>query len=331
MWSTKCEDMPDISVLMSVYNGARWIRNSINSVLSQSEGDFEFIIINDGSIDNTPLILDSYKDKRLVVKNQKNIGLTKSLNIGLSIARGKFIARIDADDICIPNRFYEQKKILLKNPEVVLVGSNAILIDENNNEIGYTVYPTSHDSLLQRLKKFQPVFPHSSIFFRRDTILSEGGYNPYFPRSQDNELYLRLSEKYQLAGLGEYLVKLRITSSSLSYSNDLQLKMGIAALICYYRRKEGLKDFSRSEDNDWFLFLRQVEKLVTRKKFDKKRVAKSKFRYCRTLFKRKEYLKALSVLVDCFKSDPMFLLYRGINLNVPKDLKQFLANENSVS
>lgn len=102
--------MADISVLMSVHNGARWLRDSIESVLSQSEEDFEFIIINDGSTDNTSVVLESYDDERLVIVNQENMGLTKSLNIGLSIARGKFVARIDADDVCIPTRFYEQKK-----------------------------------------------------------------------------------------------------------------------------------------------------------------------------------------------------------------------------
>ena len=113
MWSTKHKNMPYISVLMSVYNGERWLRDSIDSVLSQSEGDFEFIIINDGSTDNTSAVLESYNDERLVIVNQKNMGLTKSLNKGLGVAKGEFVARIDADDICIPNRLYEQKKHLV--------------------------------------------------------------------------------------------------------------------------------------------------------------------------------------------------------------------------
>ncbi len=321
--------MPDISVLMSVYNGGRWIRKSINSVLSQSEGDFELIIINDGSTDDTASILGSYNDERLVILNQENMGLTKSLNRGLSIAKGEFVARIDADDICMQNRFYRQKTFLDENPDVVLVGSNAILIDENNNGIGNMVYPTSHDSLLKRLKKFKPVFPHSSIFFRKNIVISEGGYNPYFTRSQDSELYLRVSEKYALANLDQFLVKLRFSNDSLTYSDvDLQLKMGIAALINYYRRKEGLKDLSRSDDDDWFIFLRQVEEWITRNKFDKKREAKSKFRKCRTLMKQNEYYKALAVLLDCFKDDPIFFLYRDINLHVPEDFKEFLISDN---
>lgn len=318
--------MPDISVLMSVYNGERWLRDSIDSVLSQSEDDFEFIIINDGSIDDTPLILNSFNDERLIIIDQENIGLTKSLNRGLSIAKGKFVARIDADDICMLDRFYEQKKFLVENPEVVLVGSNAVLIDENNNDIGYTACPTSHDSLLRRLTTFRPVFPHSSILFRKDIVISEGGYNPYFTRSQDNELYLRLSEKYQLAGLDEYLVKLRITRNSLSYNDDLQLKMGIAVLICYYRRKEGLKDFSTFHTDEWLSFLNQIDDWLVKSKFKKRRAAKNQFRHFRNLIKEESLLKALPVLLACFKIDSTFFMYRDINLNVPKDIEQFLAS-----
>ncbi len=124
--------------------------------------------------------------------------------------------------------------------------------------------------------------------------------------------------------MDKYLMKLRLDINSMTYRNvDLQLKMGMAALISYYRRKAGLKDFSRSDNDDWLLFFKQIEEWVTRKRFDKKREAKSRFRYCRTLMKRKEYLKALRILFDCLKIDPMFFLYKGINLNVPKDFNNF--------
>jgi len=322
---TKYRTMPEITVLMSVYNGERWIIDSINSVLSQSEDDFEFIIINDGSTDDTAWILDSYNDERLVIINQNNVGLTKSLNTGLSIAKGNFIARIDADDICMPDRLYEQKKFLVDNPDVVLVGSNAILIDEKNNEVGHSVYPVSSVTLIERLRSFQPVFPHSSIFFRKEIINREGGYNPYFERSQDFELLLRLSEKYLIAGLDEFLIKFRLNNNSLSYgSNDLQLKMGIAALICYYRREIELKDFSISHYDDWLVFFRKVEDWLVTKNFSKRREAKKKFRHCRMLFRQKEFLKALSALFASFRSDNTFFLYRGINLNSSRDFEPFL-------
>jgi len=324
-------NMPEITVLMSVYNGARWLGDSIDSVLSQSEEDFEFIVINDGSTDDTALILDSYNDNRLVVKHQKNIGLTKSLNVGLSIAKGKYLARIDADDICMPDRFHKQKQFLIENPDVALVGSNAILIDDKGNDVGYAAYPNSHDDLLQRLRKLQTVFPHSSILIRKGAIAGEGGYNPRFTRSQDSDLYLRLSEQYKLASLNQALVKLRLNESSLTYSNmDLQLKMGIAALISYYRRNAGLKDFSRSDDDDWQLFFEQIEEWVKKKKYDKKRDAKINFKCFRTMIKQKEFSNALLVLYECFKSDFLFFLYRDINFKVPADLKQFSTNTSLV-
>ena len=100
---------------MSVYNGERWLKESVDSVLLTNDINFEFIIINDGSTDNTSLILKSYNDDRMIIINQENIGLTKSLNIGLGIAKGKYIARIDADDICMPNRLAIQKKFMEMN------------------------------------------------------------------------------------------------------------------------------------------------------------------------------------------------------------------------
>jgi len=322
--------MPDISVLMSVYNGERWLKESIESVFSQLEDDFEFILINDGSTDNTENIINCFQDDRLVIISQERIGLTKSLNAGLSIARGKFIARIDADDICMPDRFYKQKQFLLNNPDVVLVGANAKLIDENSSEIGSSVSPTTFEELIYRLENFQPVFSHSSIFFRRDRICREGGYNINFERSQDSELYLRLSEKYRLAGLDEFLISLRITSDSLSYNDNghLQLTMGLAALISYYRRKHGLTDFSTLPDSDWFRFLNKIQNWMDKKKFFQQRFAKKEFRRCRTLFMQRKYQKAISALASCLKNDYTFFLYKDINLNAPDDFSCFLIDTN---
>lgn len=320
--------MPDISVLMCVYNGAKWVKECIDSVLSQKDVDIEFVIINDGSTDSTPYILNSYNDHRLVVIHQENKGLTKALNRGLRIAKGKYVARIDADDVCLPHRLSKQRNFLVQNPEVVLVGSHAILIDENTDEMGQTRYPVTHDSLVERLENFKTVFPHSSIFFKKDVVVNEGGYNELFPKAQDYELYLRLSEKYLLAGLDDYLVKLRITPDSLTYSNDdfLQLKMGISALICHFRRKKQLRDFSDVDKNVWLTFLSQVEDWLNVKNYKHKREAKKYLRRCRTLLKQKAFVKSALALFSCFKNDPMFFLYKDINLKIPKDIEHFYIN-----
>lgn len=317
--------MPELTVLMSVHNGERWLRECIDSVLSQSEGDFEFIIINDGSTDKTGVILNSYADKRIVTVTQENAGLTKSLNTGLSLAKGEFIARIDADDICMPERFYKQRKFLLENPDIVLVGSNARLIDENGGCIGHAAYPRSHEMLVERLTvSFRSVFPHSSIFFKKNIMMQEGGYIENFIRSQDYDLYLRLSEKYRISSINEFLVKIRLNFSGPTYSDDNQLIMGLAALISHYRREADLPDYSRMDDSNWHKLLYSVRTWVSETGWDKKHRSKRDFRRCRTLFSQRRYSKAFQAFVNSIKKNPMFLLERNMPINIPNDIQQFV-------
>ena len=124
--------MPKVSVLMSVYNGEKYLKEAIKSILGQSFKDFEFIIINDGSIDKTEKIIKVFNDKRIVLINQENIGLTKSLNNGLKLAQGDYIARMDADDVALSYRLEKQVKFLDSNPHIFLVGSSCYLINESN-------------------------------------------------------------------------------------------------------------------------------------------------------------------------------------------------------
>ncbi len=128
---------PKVSVIMSVYNGDKYLREAIESILNQTFTDFEFIIVNDGSTDNSLEIIESYDDERIkTINNKKNIGLTKSLNKALKFAKGKYIARQDADDVSLPNRFEKQVEYLDSHPEVALVGTSVYLIDENGKIIG---------------------------------------------------------------------------------------------------------------------------------------------------------------------------------------------------
>jgi|TARA_B100001971_G_C18229030_1_gene562647 glycosyltransferase involved in cell wall biosynthesis len=319
--------MHKITVLMSVYNGDKWIKNSIDSVLSQTENNFEFIIINDGSTDNTSAILKSYNDDRIIIIDQENRGLTKSLNVGLNLAKGKYIARIDADDICMPNRLAEQKKFMEVNTDIALVGSDAILIDENDQYMGHAVYPTSHEMLIKRLKfPLCSVFPHSSIFFRRDVIKKENGYNENFIMSQDLDLYLRLIGKYNISCIDEFLIKLRLNLSGITYSDDNQLVFGLAALISYFRRKNGFADYFNGDDNNWQNFLYEIRKWVTETGLDNKYKAKRDFRVCRNLFKKNEYFSALKVFFKCFYQNPKFLFERGLPIQIPVDIEQFFTD-----
>ena len=123
---------PEVSVLMSCYNASRWLHEAIDSVLTQTFENFEFVLVDDGSTDDTWNIIQSYRDRdeRIVPISKKNTGLPDSLNVGIAKARGAWIARLDADDVCEPTRLEEQVKFVSKHPEVVLLGTGCVEIDE---------------------------------------------------------------------------------------------------------------------------------------------------------------------------------------------------------
>ncbi|MBA7555263.1 Undecaprenyl-phosphate 4-deoxy-4-formamido-L-arabinose transferase [subsurface metagenome] len=144
---------PYISVIMPCYNGAQYLREAIESILNQTFHDFEFVIINDGSTDASQEIIDSFNDDRMLVIQQKNMGITKSLNKGLEMARGEYIARQDADDISFPDRFEKQVAYLDAHPEVAVLGGAIIRIDEKGNPLNKFVFPQSHEKITKKLYK----------------------------------------------------------------------------------------------------------------------------------------------------------------------------------
>ena len=319
-------DNPQISVIMSTYNGDLWLKNSVDSVLNQSSEEFEFIIINDGSTDTTSSILKSYNDERIIIIDQENIGLAKSLNVGLNLAKGKYIARIDADDICEPNRFEMQKQFLECNQEIALVGSDVIMINDKGNCIGYYKYPTSHEKLTERLYNFKSVFPHSSIFFRKEIIKAEKGYNEKFIRSQDFDLYLRISKKNKIASINEPLIRLRMNIYGPTYSDDNQLLFGLIALICHYRREAGLKDYSKNNynSNEWQLFLFNVKEGLSNNGMNDLHRFKCEFAILRKQLKQGTILGPIKSIISNISSIQTLLFRRNLFKNIPSDLEKFI-------
>lgn len=200
--------MPKISVIMSVYNGAAHVAAAIDSILAQTFTDFEFLIIDDGSSDDTPNILKSYDDPRIKIHTQANAGLTKALNTGLELASAPIIARQDADDVSYPERLATQLALLEAKPDVVLVGSNA--------DVVYPAYKaqwgTHTDIGLQKIVFFKTPFPHSTAMFRAGL----GSYDESFKTAQDMELWMRLAGQGRLAMLPEPLIQLNIEAGSIS-------------------------------------------------------------------------------------------------------------------
>ena len=206
-----------VTVLMSVFNGERYLRAAIDSILKQIFNDFEFLIINDGSSDSTAEILKGYNDPRIqIINNEKNIGLTKSLNKGLRLARGEFIARQDADDISLPRRLEKQVAFLNSRPEYGLVGCWNYRIGANNKIEDKVVFCTDHDDIVNMLL-IENHFVHSSVMFRKECIEKLGGYNEDLKFAQDYDLWLRIAERYKVANLGEFLHSWRYDKHGISY------------------------------------------------------------------------------------------------------------------
>ena len=255
---------PKISVVMSVYNGEKHLRESIESILNQTFTDFEFIIVNDGSTDNSLEIIKSYDDERIkIINNEENIGLTKSLNKAIKQARGVYIARQDADDISLSNRLELQFKFLEKHPEVALLGTGIYVIDENGDEIEKRImHPNPKRSLLKGNR-----FIHGSVMFRKSVIDELGAYNETLRYSQDYELWLRLSKEYDVRNLTVPLYKLRMHKSSiLSRKVEEQQMYAVLArkLAMNGIKEETLRDL---QDNPPFFYqtLNRSDKIMFHK------------------------------------------------------------------
>lgn len=203
---------PEISVLMSVYNGEKYLREAVDSILNQTFKDFEFIIINDGSIDNTKKKLELYKDKRIRLIHQGNIGLTKSLNKGIKLAKGKYIARMDADDICDKNRLSEQFSFMESNSEIAVCGTWVSIIGDSSD---IWKYPLDHVHICCN-QLFSNSIAHPSAIIRTTSLLeSDLLYNEKLHRSQDYDFWVRIAKKYKLANIGKVLLQHRIHSLNL--------------------------------------------------------------------------------------------------------------------
>jgi len=170
--------MPLISVIMSVYNDEKNVRPAIESILNQTFNDFEFIITEDCSKDNSLQVLREYaeKDSRIVlVENGENLKLTKNLNNMLSIAKGELIARMDSDDISLPQRFEKQVDILQNNPDVDFVFSSTMLMDKDGNDLCESWRPENVKSILDHMK-YDSYIPHPTIMARKEIFAEAGNY-----------------------------------------------------------------------------------------------------------------------------------------------------------
>lgn len=200
---------PKISVLMPVYNAEKYLHEAIDSILNQTFKDFEFFIINDASTDNSKKIIMSYNDKRIRhLENKKNLGVAGTLNRGLKLAEGKYIARMDADDIAYSQRLQIEYNEIIKDAKVAVVASFYDVIDENGKYL-YTVKDSSSAEEIYYALQFRNCLGHPTIIFNKEIIINEfGGYDEKY-EAEDYDLWLRVSKKYKIMKLDKVLVKVR--------------------------------------------------------------------------------------------------------------------------
>lgn len=238
---------------MTVYNSGKYLESAVNSILTQKFRDFEFIIINDGSSDNSSQILRKFqkKDYRIKLIERENKGLIYSLNEGIKHSSSEFIARMDSDDLCHPDRFSLQYEYLQDNIEVVALGTFIDLIDSDDDVISsnFVKFTDHFDIDRQHISGHGGAIIHPSAMIRRSALEKVGQYNESYPHAEDLDLWLRLAEVGQLANLNISLLKYRQHVDSVGYTKrEIQIDSALKAVRAAYERRK-IPNFDLSQIN----------------------------------------------------------------------------------
>lgn len=276
---------PAISVVMAVYNCEKYLKEAIESILNQTFSDFEFIIVNDGSTDRTGEIVKFFDDSRIVLIQQDNQGLSAALNSAIRIAKGKYIARADADDISWPERLKKQFEFMEKNPQCVAVGSWAHWIDING---GYlcTMKMSSNSDELKRGLPFKIPVPHAGAIYRKNAVIEIGGYKDvgrYFYH-EDMLLMIDLSRKGEFYNLPEVLSSFRVVPSSNTQRADQYFQFHREIVRRYYEHNILDTEKIRSIKESWgsvrlpqrmSIYYLKIGKIFLEKNFQRKKAIRN--------------------------------------------------------
>ncbi len=235
---------PTVSVLMATYNFRPYLQESVGSILNQTFRDLEFVLIDDGSTDGSDVLLREIaaKDARLRLIVRPNKGLTKSLNEGLALCRGEYIARMDADDVSLPQRLEKQVAYLRDHPECVLLGSRVLRIDPFGSPLNESDNKLTHEEIDKQLlgEGLGFAITHPVATFRRDAALKIGGYREQFTASQDLDMWLRLAEVGRIANLPDVLLKYRSHLKSVRFTKLQEQKRVKTAILSDAYTRRGL-------------------------------------------------------------------------------------------
>jgi glycosyltransferase involved in cell wall biosynthesis len=302
-----------VSVVMPAYNAEKYIAKAIESVLAQTFRDFEFIIIDDGSTDNSLAIVEKYQvtDARIFIHSHQNEGIGASLNKGMQMAKGEWIARMDADDVMLPNRLEEQVKYLKANPEVDVLSCWAYYINHREQIIGKLIHPTDLNNA-QDCKRYLSTntmvhILHPGVVMRKELILKIGGYKP-IASVEDVELWNRAIEhKAIIVCIQQILMKYRIHQDSITTKNYIKSLNYVEWISeCMKLRRKGESEIS------YLTFQQNVKKQSWWNQINRWRKLYSNYSYRNAafLYGNRKYISSAINLIYSFALDPFKILER---------------------
>ena len=242
--------VPSVSVLMPVYNAEAYVAEAIDSILRQSFTDFEFLIVNDGSSDGSLAILERYaaQDARIRLISRANTGYVAALNEMVQLARGEFLARMDADDVAMSDRFKLQVMRLRQEPDLVCLGGAHGMIDEKGRWLTCLAMPEENEEIQNLALKGHTPINHPCAMMRRSAVLQVGAYDTHLNPCEDLDLWLRLGEVGKLANLKEMVLKYRLHPNSVSEKQgELQNQKAREACQRAWQRRKMNGTFEASE------------------------------------------------------------------------------------
>ena len=324
---------PELSILMCAHNESQYIEESIRSVLSESKVNLELVVVDDRSSDNTNAIIRNWasQDSRVVlisrvaqpnianvaenkyyIHESTGVGQAAVSNLGLRFCRGKYIARLDADDICVPGRFATQVNFMHQHGDISFLGANAYRIDERGKVMGVCRSAgMDHEEIVKRIYNFQGSLPHSSWLVKREVFQKLDGYNKSGFLSLDLDFMLRASElpEVKFAFIFEPLIYYRMHTKSISFKSPLKsLEHAIYAVTCSLLRRDGYKNIPKHEAT----LLSVIRDNIKAVRLDKKALAYMTLKNAFVNMRARNYLQAIADLTRvAFLSPTTFFYYKS--------------------
>ena len=248
-------DAPTVSVVMTVYNTRQYVAEAVESVLAQTFGDFELIVIDDGSTDGSTAILRGLagRDPRIRLVSRPNTGIVAAANEGIGLARGRYLARMDSDDVCLPRRFETQVRYLDEHPECVLVGSRVTVVDPYGSPVFESGQKLTHDEIDAELLSSGGgwAIVQPSAMMRTDAVRRVGGYRGRHNVSEDQDLFLRLAEVGRVANVAEPLLLYRRHYQSVMHTQWRQRQEVKERIVREAHERRGLPMPADWKFDDW--------------------------------------------------------------------------------